>query len=90
LICYHLDILGAQRYLRNLLTNALNFTANGSITVSLFRDTSSNEWVDSVKDIGQGINPDIFPRLFSKFVTKSQHGIGLGLYISKNIIEAIP
>lgn len=40
------------------------------------------------KDTGQGINSDIFPRLFAKFVTESEHGIGLGLYISKNIIEA--
>lgn len=77
-----------EQVIRNLLTNALNFTVHGSIIVSLFRDSSGNKWIMSVKDSGDGINPDIFPMLFTKFVTKSQHGIGLGLYISKNIIEA--
>ncbi len=77
-----------EQVIRNLLTNALNFTVRGPIIVSLLRDSSGNEWIVSVKDTGQGINTDIFPRLFDKFVTKSQHDIGLGLYISKSIIEA--
>jgi signal transduction histidine kinase len=42
----------------------------------------------SIKDTGTGIDPEILPRLFSKFATKSQRGTGLGLYISKNIVEA--
>jgi two-component system sensor histidine kinase VicK len=42
----------------------------------------------TIKDTGTGIHPEIFPRLFSKFATKSHRGTGLGLYISKNIIEA--
>jgi signal transduction histidine kinase len=41
-----------------------------------------------VKDTGKGIDLDILPRLFSKFVTKSYQGTGLGLYICKGIIEA--
>jgi two-component system, OmpR family, sensor histidine kinase VicK len=41
-----------------------------------------------IKDTGTGIDPEILPRLFSKFATKSQKGTGLGLYISKNIVEA--
>ncbi|WP_144729814.1 sensor histidine kinase [Candidatus Nitrosocosmicus arcticus] len=44
--------------------------------------------VVSVKDRGKGIDSDILPRLFTKFVTKSDQGTGLGLYIAKNIIEA--
>jgi two-component system sensor histidine kinase VicK len=36
----------------------------------------------------QGIDPEIFPRLFSKFTSKSHVGTGLGLFISKKIIEA--
>jgi two-component system, OmpR family, sensor histidine kinase VicK len=77
-----------EQAIRNLLTNALNFTTHGSIIVSLLRDSLSNEWIVSVKDTGQGISSDIYHRLFNKFVTTSQHGIGLGLYISKSIIEA--
>jgi signal transduction histidine kinase len=44
--------------------------------------------VVSIKDTGTGIDPEIIPRLFSKFATKSQSGTGLGLFISKSIIEA--
>ena len=57
-----------EQVMRNLLTNALNFTIHGSIVVSLLKDSSSNEWIVSIKDNGQGINQDIFPRLFTKFV----------------------
>ena len=42
----------------------------------------------SVKDTGSGIDPEIIPRLFTKFATKSTTGTGLGLFISKSIIEA--
>jgi signal transduction histidine kinase len=41
-----------------------------------------------VKDTGTGIDPEILPRLFSKFVSKSFEGTGLGLFIAKNIVEA--
>ena len=41
-----------------------------------------------VRDTGTGIHPEILPRLFSKFVTRSNMGTGLGLFISKNIVEA--
>jgi signal transduction histidine kinase len=42
----------------------------------------------SIRDTGVGISPDIQPKLFSKFATKSFDGIGLGLFISKSIVEA--
>jgi two-component system sensor histidine kinase VicK len=41
-----------------------------------------------VRDNGRGIDPEIMPKLFTKFATKSNQGIGLGLYISKSIVEA--
>ncbi|HET7146927.1 MAG TPA: HAMP domain-containing sensor histidine kinase [Candidatus Nitrosopolaris sp.] len=53
------------------------------------RSTSDDEMVIiSIKDSGVGISPEIQPKLFSKFATKSFDGIGLGLFISKNIVEA--
>jgi two-component system sensor histidine kinase VicK len=46
------------------------------------------EWNITIKDNGEGIDSEIMPRLFTKFATKSEHGMGLGLYISKCITEA--
>jgi two-component system, OmpR family, sensor histidine kinase VicK len=46
------------------------------------------EVVIAVNDTGSGIDPELIPRLFTKFATKSYRGTGLGLYISKSIVEA--
>jgi two-component system, OmpR family, sensor histidine kinase VicK len=72
----------------NLLNNALRFTHEGTITVVIKNKEESNEIIVSIKDTGSGIDPEVMPRLFSKFVTKSQTGTGLGLFISKSIIRA--
>ena len=74
----------------NLLSNAVKFTEEGRITIRLEQQGGNNlpEVVVSVRDTGQGIDPDILPRLFSRFVSKSYQGTGLGLYISKGIVEA--
>ena len=74
----------------NLLSNAVKFTEEGRITIRLEQQGGNNlpEVVVSVRDTGQGIDPDILPRLFSRFVSKSFRGTGLGLYISKGIVEA--
>ena len=50
--------------------------------------SNNKQIIVSVRDTGTGVNPDIMPRLFTKFASKSFQGTGLGLYISKNIIEA--
>jgi signal transduction histidine kinase len=44
--------------------------------------------VVSIKDNGKGIDSEILPKLFTKFASKSYEGTGLGLYLSKNIIES--
>ena len=74
--------------LSNLLDNALKFTTEGSINITTKRVKENQEVMVSIKDNGTGINPQIFPELFKKFATKSEQGTGLGLFISKNIIEA--
>jgi nitrogen-specific signal transduction histidine kinase len=71
----------------NLIDNAIKFTQEGSIVISSQRIDDDNVFV-SIKDTGTGIDPEIMPRLFSKFATKSFTGTGLGLFISKKIIEA--
>lgn len=73
----------------NLLANAFKFTKEGNIVISIQRNqTSSSEALISVKDSGQGINQEVFPRLFEKFASKSFQGTGLGLFISRSIVEA--
>ena len=70
----------------NLLSNAIKFTDHGN--VSIMAICNEHKAIVSIKDTGPGIDPVILPRLFTKFATKSTTGTGLGLYISKNIIEA--
>jgi two-component system, OmpR family, sensor histidine kinase VicK len=74
----------------NLLSNGVKFTNEGTISISLEKKEKDNGHfvVVSVKDTGQGIDPEIMPRLFTKFATNSITGTGLGLYISKSIVEA--
>lgn len=79
--------------LTNLLDNALKFNSKKdtiSINVDVQGNDKNKEAVVSVKDNGVGIDLEIMPKLFTKFTTKSgtKKGIGLGLYISRNIIEA--
>jgi two-component system, OmpR family, sensor histidine kinase VicK len=87
-----------QQVLSNLLSNALKFTEDGVITINTEKfldkinnnaNNEENEFVSiKIKDTGKGIDPEVLPRLFEKFATKSEKGTGLGLYISKNIIDA--
>ena len=75
----------------NLLTNAIKFTKEGTVSISVKKKKGKNhidEVVLSVKDTGIGIGSEILPRLFSMFATESEIGTGLGLFISKNIVEA--
>ena len=82
-----------QQVISNLLSNADKFTENGKITVKINKtenDINNNKQQVkiSVHDEGKGIDKEILPRLYEKFATKSRSGTGLGLYISKNIVES--
>jgi nitrogen-specific signal transduction histidine kinase len=77
-----------MQVISNLMNNAIKFTLKGTITVTTKKKEENNEIIVSIKDTGSGIDPEIMPRLFSKFATKSQTGTGLGLFISQNIVEA--
>jgi two-component system, OmpR family, sensor histidine kinase VicK len=71
----------------NILDNAIKFTHNGNVTISA--DINNNgEVIVVIRDEGTGIDDEISSRLFTKFATKSEKGTGLGLYISKSIVEA--
>ena len=79
----------------NLISNAIKFSkevGGGTVNVSIEREKRGGGGEDHaiviVRDTGKGIDPEIFPKLFTKFVTKSYQGTGLGLFISKSIVEA--
>ena len=87
-----------QQVIDNILSNAINFTNNGNIMVTAYRgeednngkidDSDKETVVVEIKDTGAGINPEMMPRLFEKFATRSISGTGLGLYISKSIVDS--
>jgi two-component system, OmpR family, sensor histidine kinase VicK len=81
------DKIRLYQVIANLLGNAIKFTKEGTISIKA-QLKDNNEIAIIVKDPGAGIDNDVIPRLFTKFATRSDVGTGLGLYISKNIIEA--
>ena len=89
------DQIRITQVISNLLNNAIKSTKyDGSIYIKLEKEGEkiangdNDHIVVSIKDSGEGIHSDIKPYLFSKFTTKSDQGTGLGLFISKNIVEA--
>jgi signal transduction histidine kinase len=87
-IFVHGDRDKIAQVITNLLTNAIKFTRAGTISITTKRDRDNGLAVIQVIDTGSGIDMDILSRLFEKFVTKSEKGTGIGLYISKKIVEA--
>jgi signal transduction histidine kinase len=81
------DEIRISQVLFNLLNNATKFTKEGHISVTVETNREEKEVIVAVMDTGQGIDDDIFSKLFTKFTTDSANGSGLGLYISKKIIE---
>lgn len=83
-----------KEVLTNLITNAIKYTEHGGIIVSTVQ--KEDEVVFSVKDTGRGIASENIPKLFQKFYREDNSlsasnpetgGTGLGLYITKSIIE---
>ncbi|HET6779910.1 MAG TPA: HAMP domain-containing sensor histidine kinase, partial [Nitrososphaera sp.] len=72
----------------NLLDNAFKFTKEKGGTICAVTEIKDNQAVVKIKDTGKGVDLEMIPRLFSKFATKSERGTGLGLFISKSIVEA--
>jgi two-component system, OmpR family, sensor histidine kinase VicK len=87
-LCILADSYRLTQVISNLLNNAIKFTKNGTITVGLEKQDNNKHVIVYVKDTGQGIAPEILPKLFTKFTSKSEKGTGLGLFISKSIVES--
>jgi two-component system sensor histidine kinase VicK len=77
-----------NQVISNLLSNAIKFTNKGTISITATAVPNNSEIVVNVSDTGVGIDSEMLPRLFTKFATKSTAGTGLGLFISKGIIDA--
>src|SRR5215831_13431409 len=85
------DKISINQVLDNLLTNAIKFTKEGKLSILITCKRGKNHTdtiIANVRDTGTGIHPEILPSLFSKFGSRSEMGTGLGLFISKNIVEA--
>ena len=85
-----LDKVRITQVICNILDNALSFSHEGKIKVVLKKEkrNGQNFLLVRVKDTGPGIDPEILSKLFTKFASKSDMGTGLGLFISKGIVEA--
>ena len=85
-----LDKVRITQVICNILDNALSFSHEGKIKVVLNKEKRNrqNFLLVRVKDTGPGIDPEILSKLFTKFASKSDMGTGLGLFISKGIVEA--
>ena len=78
-----------NQVITNLLSNAIKFTQEEGGIITIKMEITDSRILVSIKDTGTGIDPEILPRLFTKFVTKPETGgTGLGLFISKSIVEA--
>lgn len=82
------DKVKLYEVLANIIGNSIKFTDQGSITISTTQSSDGREVIVKVVDSGSGIDPEIMPRLFTKFASKSDSGTGIGLYIAKKMIEA--
>jgi signal transduction histidine kinase len=87
-IFVHADREKIGQVIANLITNAIKFTKEGTISISTQRDKDGRTVLVKIRDTGSGIDPEIMSKLFEKFVTRSEKGTGIGLYISKKIVEA--
>jgi two-component system, OmpR family, sensor histidine kinase VicK len=84
------DKMRMIQVISNLLDNAIKFTSKGGVYVSMKKVAEADKTSVSlsVKDEGVGMDADLLSRLFTKFVSKSEIGTGLGLFICKGIVEA--
>ena len=90
----HVDKTRIAQALSNILQNSIKFTEEGEITVETTVLAEKRLFEIKISDTGMGISSEILPKLFAKFVTRTtgddvnKHGTGLGLFITRSIIQA--
>jgi PAS domain S-box-containing protein len=80
------DRLGLERILRNLLGNAVRHTPSDA-PVHIRADARDDVVIVEVADEGEGIPPDLLPRIFDRFAAGEHGGTGLGLTIVRSYVE---
>lgn len=84
------DKIRIEQAITNLLTNAIKYSPLGS-RIEIVAATTANQFTFSVKDYGFGIEPDRQQFIFNQFYTgdsiRKNSGLGLGLFITENIIK---
>ncbi len=73
----------------NLIANAIDATKDGKVMVEAERDTDRSQVVIRVKDTGGGVPPQMRDRLFEPFATTKDSGMGLGLFLSAEIVRGM-
>jgi len=93
------DELRIKQVLNNLLSNAFKYTKSGKVTLEIYTETLQNSGDDSVylvakvRDTGLGMTSDQVARLFDEYsrfnmeVNRAVEGTGLGMSITKNLVE---
>ncbi len=84
-IMINADKIRIIEVLDNLLSNSIKFTERGQIVISV--QEKSHHVVITITDTGSGIDEEDHKKIFSKFYTTDKLGTGLGLYISRIIVE---
>lgn len=90
-IWLNLDKTRIKQVIRNILDNCIKFTESGEIKIQTYLMKEDKTLKLYFTDTGPEIPKEVLPEIFEKFVTKSENkvsGLGLGLYISKKIIDA--
>lgn len=85
----------ARQAMSNIVDNALKYTKEGFVKISLYKNPKENTIIFKVQDSGTGMDKDTLARIFQKF-TRAHNGnlsiymdgIGLGLYVAKEIMKA--
>jgi signal transduction histidine kinase/HAMP domain-containing protein len=89
------DRMKLKQILTNLVNNAIKFTDNGIVTISMQAIDQGRILELKVADNGVGISEDLLPFVFDKFrqidstTTRNHAGAGLGLYIVKTFVELL-
>lgn len=89
-----IDVFQTQRIFDNLLENSIKHSQTDDLKINIYLKRDKENAIIIFKDNGNGVEQDILPFIFDEFFCgdlsrKEKNGTGLGLHISKSIIESM-